>query len=98
MANITSTATPSSGVSLGDTAWMLTSTALVLFMTMPGLTLYYAGMVHQKNILATVLQVFSICSLITCSWMFWGYSLSCGPVQPNDLHTNIIFGLNLIFI
>jgi Amt family ammonium transporter len=60
----------------GDTAWMLTSTALVLMMTIPGLALFYAGMVRKKNILATLMQSFAICCLITITWMVAGYSLA----------------------
>ena len=60
----------------GDTAWMLTSTALVLMMTVPGLALFYAGMVRKKNILATLMQSFAICCLITIVWMVVGYSLA----------------------
>ena len=55
----------SSKISAGDTAWMLTSTALVLFMTIPGLALFYAGMVRKKNVLATVMQSFAITAVIT---------------------------------
>jgi Amt family ammonium transporter len=62
----------------GDTAWMLTSTALVLLMTIPGLALFYAGMVRKKNLLATMMQSFAICSLITIVWMVAGYSLAFG--------------------
>ncbi len=60
----------------GDTAWMLTSTALVLMMTIPGLALFYAGMVRRKNILATVMQSFAICCLITIVWTVCGYSIA----------------------
>jgi len=60
----------------GDTAWMLTSTALVLMMTIPGLALFYAGMVRKKNILATVMQSFAICCLVTIVWTIVGYSLA----------------------
>ena len=60
----------------GDTAWMLTSTALVLMMTIPGLALFYAGMVRKKNILATMTQSFAICCLVTVIWMVAGYSLA----------------------
>ena len=60
----------------GDTAWMLTSTALVLMMTIPGLALFYAGMVRRKNILATVMQSFAICCLVTIVWTVCGYSLA----------------------
>src|SRR6195952_2266614 len=60
----------------GDTAWMLVSTALVLMMTVPGLALFYAGMVRKKNILATLMQSFTITCLITILWMVIGYSLT----------------------
>ena len=63
-------------VDTGDTAWMLTSTALVLMMTVPGLALFYAGMVRKKNVLATLMQSFSICALVTIVWMVAGYSLA----------------------
>jgi Amt family ammonium transporter len=58
----------------GDTAWMLTSTALVLMMTIPGLALFYAGMVRKKNILATVMQSFAITCLVSIVWTVIGYS------------------------
>ena len=60
----------------GDTAWMLTSTALVLFMTIPGLALFYGGLVRKKNVLATVMQSFAITCLISLIWMVLGYSLA----------------------
>jgi len=60
----------------GDTAWMLTSTALVLMMTIPGLALFYGGMVRKKNILATATQSFAITALVTVLWMVVGYSLA----------------------
>ena len=60
----------------GDTAWMLTSTALVLMMTIPGLALFYGGMVRQKNVLATVMQSFAVCCLVTILWMAFGYSIA----------------------
>jgi len=60
----------------GDTAWMLTSTALVLMMTIPGLALFYGGMVRRKNVLATVMQSFAITCLVTVLWMIFGYSLA----------------------
>ncbi len=52
----------------GDTAWMLTSTALVLFMTIPGLSLFYAGMVRSKNVLSVLMQCFTITALMTVLW------------------------------
>ena len=60
----------------GDTAWMLTSTALVLLMTIPGLALFYGGMVRKKNVLATVMQSFAITCLVTVLWAIIGYSLA----------------------
>ncbi len=60
----------------GNTAWMLTSTALVLLMTIPGLALFYGGMVRKMNVLAIVMQSFAICCLITVIWTLVGYSLA----------------------
>lgn len=60
----------------GDTAWMLTSTVLVLMMTIPGLALFYGGMVRKKNVLGTVMQSFAITCLMTILWMVAGYSLA----------------------
>jgi Amt family ammonium transporter len=60
----------------GDTAWMMTSTALVLMMTIPGLALFYGGLVRQKNVLATIMQSFAICCLVSVLWMILGYSLA----------------------
>ncbi len=62
--------------SAGDTAWMLTSTALVLMMTIPGLALFYCGMVRKKDQLAMAMQSFAICCLVTILWMLLGYSLT----------------------
>ncbi len=62
----------------GDTAWMLTSTALVLMMTIPGVALFYGGMVRKKNVLATVMQSFAVTCLMTVLWMIIGYSLAFG--------------------
>ncbi len=73
---------PVNGMNSGDTAWMLTSTALVLFMTIPGIMLYYSGIVRSKNVLSTVMQIFSITCVVTVLWMFFGYSLAFGPALP----------------
>ena len=75
----------------GDTAWMLTSSALVLLMTAPGLALFYGGMVRQKNALATLMQSFIIMAIISLQWVLWGYSLAFGPD-----HGGIIGGLEWI--
>jgi Amt family ammonium transporter len=63
----------------GDTAWMLASTALVLMMTVPGLALFYGGMVRKKNILATLMQCFVITCIVTIVWTVAGYSLAFTP-------------------
>ena len=60
----------------GDQAWMLTSTALVLMMTIPGLALFYAGMVRKKNVLATMMQSFAITCIVTLAWVVAGYSIA----------------------
>ncbi|MGF6634983.1 ammonium transporter [Paraburkholderia tuberum] len=69
----------SSKINSGDTAWMLTSTALVLFMTIPGLALFYGGMVRKKNVLATLMQSFAITCVVTIVWTVVGYSLAFTP-------------------
>ncbi|GAB0057186.1 Ammonia channel [Candidatus Magnetaquicoccaceae bacterium FCR-1] len=63
-------------LSSGDTAWMLTSTALVLFMTLPGLALFYGGMVRAKNTLSIFMQCFAITAVVTVLWSLYGYSLA----------------------
>jgi ammonium transporter, Amt family len=65
-------------VDTGDAAWMLTSTAIVLMMTIPGVALFYAGMVRKKNVLATMMQSFFICGLVSVLWMVAGYSIAFG--------------------
>ena len=66
-------------ISAGDTAWMLSATALVLLMTIPGLALFYAGMVRKKNVLSTALQSFAVCAVVTLLWVVIGYSLAFTP-------------------
>ena len=60
----------------GDTAWILTSTALVLFMTLPGLSLFYAGLVRSKNAISVLMQCFAIACIISVAWVVYGYSLA----------------------
>ncbi|HYH23514.1 MAG TPA: ammonia channel protein, partial [Azospirillum sp.] len=69
-------------LSAGDTAWMITATALVLFMTIPGLALFYGGMVRKMNVLATVMQSFAICCLASILWMVIGYSIAFTEGTP----------------
>ena len=66
-------------ISAGDTAWMLTATALVLMMTIPGLALFYGGMVRKKNVLATLMQSFAIACVVTMLWWIIGYSWAFTP-------------------
>jgi len=66
----------------GDTAWMLTSTVIVLMMTLPGLALFYGGMVRKKNVLATVMQSFAAACVLTIVWMVVGYSIAFGNGGP----------------
>ncbi|KAA1015010.1 ammonium transporter [Paraburkholderia panacisoli] len=69
----------SSKINSGDTAWMLTSTALVLFMTIPGLALFYGGMVRKKSVLAILMQSFAITCVVTIVWIVVGYSIAFTP-------------------
>jgi Amt family ammonium transporter len=91
----------------GDTAWMLSSTALVLLMTIPGLALFYAGMVRKKNLLATMMQSFTICCIVTIVWMVAGYSIAFtngnaymgdfSRVLLNGIGANITKGSDIAF-
>lgn len=66
------------GIVPGDVAWVLMCTVLVLLMTVPGLALFYAGMVRKKNVLAIMMQSFMLCALVSVLWMVAGYSLAFG--------------------
>ncbi len=70
---------PFSAIDSGDTAWVMTSAALVLFMTLPGLALFYGGMVRKKNLLSTMMHSFSVAALVSILWMVVGYSLAFTP-------------------
>src|SRR5579862_7440126 len=76
----------------GDNAWMLTSAALVLLMTGPGLALFYGGLVRKKNVLATMMQSFAMMAVITVLWGLVGYSLAFGPGN------NFIGGFQNVFL
>jgi Amt family ammonium transporter len=86
---------PPPAIDTGDTAWMLASTALVLMMTIPGLALFYAGMVRKKNVLATMMQSFTVCCLVTITWMVAGYSLAFmnGSAFIGDLSRFFLSGM-----
>lgn len=64
-----------------NTAWILTATALVLFMTVPGLSLFYAGLVRSKNVLSILMQCFAITALVSVIWLVVGYSIAFGPAE-----------------
>ena len=82
-------------IDTGDTAWMLTSTALVLMMLIPGLALFYGGMVRRKNVLATVMQSFATCCLVSVIWFAVSYSLAfTSGGEMNDW----IGGLDRLFL
>ncbi len=78
----------------GDTAWILMSTALVMLMTIPGLALFYGGLVRRKNVLATMMQSFFVLCLISLQWVLFGYSLSFGPDKAHFIGNLSWFALN----
>ena len=78
----------------GDTAWMIMATVLVLMMTIPGLSLFYAGMVRSKNVLSVLMQCFAITGLMTVIWMLWGYSMAfdTAGMEAGVVNLNSIVG------
>lgn len=78
----------------GDTAWILTSTALVLFMTIPGLALFYGGLVGKKNVLSVLMQCFSITAVVTVIWTIFGYSMAFDTtgMVAGEVGTNAFVG------
>ena len=90
-----------SAINSGDTAWLLTATALVLFMTIPGLSLFYGGLVRRNNVLSVLMQCFAITGLITILWVLLGYSLAFDTTGMNAGTLNLnsfIGGLGKIFL
>ncbi|MBN9486953.1 MAG: ammonium transporter [Alphaproteobacteria bacterium] len=81
-------------IDTGDTAWLLVATALVLMMNIPGLSLFYAGMVRKKNVLATAVQAFAVAALVTVLWLVVGYSLA---FTDGGAVNGIIGGLSRVF-
>ena len=73
----------------GDTAWMLTSTILVLMMTIPGLALFYGGLVRPKNVLNAASNVFATVALVTLVWVLWGYSIAFSDVEMEKGRYNL---------
>ena len=85
----------------GDTAWMLTATALVLFMTIPGLALFYGGMVRSKNVLSVLMQCFAITALVTVLWALFAYSLAfdtTGMAKGTVNFNSFVGGLGKAFL
>ncbi|MCV6628143.1 MAG: ammonium transporter [Cellvibrionaceae bacterium] len=84
------------GVNGANTAWILTATALVLFMTLPGLSLFYAGLVRSKNVLSVLMQCFAIACVASLLWLVFGYSLSFaeGNSWIGDLSKAFLYGIN----
>jgi Amt family ammonium transporter len=78
----------------GDTAWLITATALVLFMTLPGLALFYGGLVRAKNVLTVLVQCFALASIITVLWVAFGYSVAfdTGGMEKGVTNFNSFFG------
>ena len=85
-------------ISGGDTAWMLTSTALVLLMTIPGLALFYAGMVRKKNVISVMAQVFAVTCVVSVVWVLAGYSLAFMPSTPyiGGFERVLLFGMEFM--
>ena len=79
LAAVPAGAADASTINSGDTAWLLTSSALVLLMTAPGLALFYGGMVRRKNVLAILMQSFMLAALVSIQWVLFGYSIAFSP-------------------
>ena len=92
---LVSTPVLANGASAGDTSWLLTSTALVLFMTLPGLALFYGGLVRSKNSVSVLMQCFAIACIVSVAWVIYGYSLAFkgdGPII-GDLSALFLTGI-----
>jgi Amt family ammonium transporter len=87
-------AEPASGLNSGDTAWVLTSSAIVLMMTIPGLALFYGGLVRGKNVLSILMLCLVTAAVISVTWVLWGYSIAFGPDHAKLIGDLSHFGLN----
>ena len=96
-ASVEETAAPTPTLDSGNTAWMLVSSAFVLMMSIPGLALFYAGMVRKKNVLSVLMQVFATVSLLSLVWMIVGYSLAFGEggAYVGDLSKAFLSGVGV---
>ena len=95
LVTLISPAVLSSEINSGDTAWILTATALVLFMTLPGLALFYGGLVRTQNVLSVLMQCFAICCIVSVVWVVYGYSLAFTGSGPFIGGTDAFFLSNL---
>ncbi|WP_288409891.1 ammonium transporter [uncultured Sphingomonas sp.] len=91
------TAAPAATVNKGDTAWMLTSTVLVMMMILPGLALFYGGLTRAKNMLSTMTQIGAAACLAMLIWVMYGYSVAFGPDVPG-FASNFVSGLGKAFL
>ncbi|RDE04842.1 ammonium transporter [Sphingomonas aracearum] len=90
-------AAPAATVDKGDTAWMMTSTVLVLMMILPGLALFYGGLARTKNMLSVMTQIGAVAALAMLVWVMWGYTLAFGPDASDGLKP-YISGLGKLFL
>jgi len=92
------TAPVAATVNKGDTAWMMTSTVLVLMMILPGLALFYGGLVRSKNMLSTMTQIGAAAALAMLIWVMWGYTLAFGPDVSSTFLSNFVGSLDKAFL
>ncbi len=93
-------AAPAATLNSGDTAWIITATALVLFMTLPGLALFYGGLVRAKNVLTVLVQCFALAAIVTVLWVVFGYSLAFkmpDGIEAGSLSLNSFIGTKAAF-
>jgi len=91
-------AAPTATVDKGDTAWMMTSTILVLMMILPGLALFYGGLTRAKNMLSTMTQIGAVAAFAMLIWVMWGYTLAFGPDVSSAGLSNFIGSLDKAFL
>ena len=91
----TAIAAPAQTVDKGDTTWMLVSSILVLLMIVPGLALFYGGLVRQKNMLSMLMQTSTVCVIGMMAWIMWGYSLS---FTDGGSHDTVLGGMSRLFL
>ncbi len=92
---------PDAQINAADTAWLLTATALVLFMTVPGLSIFYGGLVRAKNVLSVLMQCLAITALVTVLWVAYGYSLAfdqLGMRVDANAPATFIGGISKLFL